>query len=352
MAKPPVDTTPEATTPDTGSIIDIAKFNAAIESELIAAIGKEVETLFRTDQALKSLLKRQAVTAIVQGIVLNNNVEAIIAAKLAEQFVANFDSSGLASSASKRELTLMDNMVVVEETLTAKNVDVVDTMGTTHAVVNGTLTVNGAVDVSTTAWDGLATKIKDDLITELDAVINASVKAQADSINFTEITLDGAPVLSGSTLGSRITDSSLTSVGTLDSLQVTGTSDINAIHVEHKRVGINTKAPSSALAIWDDEVEVIAGKFKAQTAFIGTNRTQDLVIGVGRRDDITIGIDGTTTIKKLKIGQRSIAHGNTIPGYAGTAGDLVLNTALTPANPIFAWYCMHDYSWVPLKATI
>jgi len=352
MPKPPVDTTPEATIPEDTGLIDIAKFNAAIETEMTTAIGNEVAKLFKNDKALNSYLKRQAVTAIVQGIVLNNNVEAIIAAKLAEQFVANFDSSGIASTASKRELTLMDNMVVVEETLTAKNVDVVDTMGTTHAVVNGTLTVNGTVDMSTTAWDGLATKIKDDLITELDAVINASVKAQADSINFNEITLNNMPALSGNTLGSQIKNSSLTSVGTLDGLKVTGTSDIDALHIEHNRVGINTTSPSSALAIWDDEVEVIAGKFKAQTAFIGTNRTQDLVIGVGRRDDITIGIDGTTTIKKLKIGQRSIAHGNTIPGYAGTAGDLVLNTALTTANPVFAWYCMHDYSWVPLKATI
>jgi len=344
MAKP----VPDATTP----LFDATKFNEAIEAELNAAVGREIARMFKNDNALKSLIKRQAIAAMVQGITLNNNVEGIIAAKLAEQFANEFGSSGLASNATKRELTIMDNMVVVEETLTTKNIDVVDTLGTTHATVNGTLTVNGTVDASTTAWDGLATKIKDDLVTELDAVINASVKAQADSINFNEITLNGSPALSGNTLGSQIKDSSLTSVGTLDGLKVIGTSDIDALHIEHNRVGINTKTPSSALAIWDDEVEVIAGKFKAQTAFIGTNRTQDLVIGVGRRDDITIGIDGTTTIKKLKLGHRSIAHGNSTPGYAGTSGDLVLNTALTVSNPIFAWYCLHDYSWVPLKATI
>ena len=333
-------------------LFDMTTFNEAIEAELLAAVGREIEKMFKNDNALKSLIKRQAITAMVQGITLNNNVEGIIAAKLAEQFANEFGSSGLASNATKRELTIMDNMVVVEETLTTKNLDIIDTVGTTHATVNGTLTVNGTVNANATAWDGLALRIKNDLVTELDSVVNASVKAQADSINFNEITLNGAPVLSGTTLGSRITDSSLTSVGTLNGLQVTGTSDIDALHIEQKRVGINTTAPSSALAIWDDEVEVIAGKFKAQTAFIGTNRTQELVIGVGRSDDITIGIDGTTTIKKLKIGSRSIAHGNTIPGYAGTAGDLVLNTALTPANPVFAWYCLHDYSWVPLKATI
>ena len=75
---------------------------------------------------------------MVQNIVLSNNIEDIIAAKIAEQFRNNFGASGLASSTSKLELTLMEDMVVVEETLTPKNANVVDTRGTTHATGNGT----------------------------------------------------------------------------------------------------------------------------------------------------------------------------------------------------------------------
>lgn len=92
--------------------------------------------------------------------------------------------------------------------------------------------------------------------------------------------IDGMDVLSKDTLGSVIRNSSLTTLGVLEGLEVDGNTNLgNTIIVNSylNRVGINTEKPNAALSIVEDSVEVAIGS-RDLRAFIGTWSNQPLDI--------------------------------------------------------------------------
>jgi hypothetical protein len=105
-----------------------------------------------------------------------------------------------------------------------------------------------------------------------------------------------------------------------------------------------------ALSVWDEEVSVSAGKYKQQTAYVGTTRKQGLVIGIDRNPAIEIDTSGLTTIKQLQLGFFKISHGKEVPNYSGTLGDIVFNSTPGIDNPVFAWQCLGGFRWKVIKA--
>jgi hypothetical protein len=262
----------------------------------------------------------------------------------------NFKSIGIEDLATKTQFTVMDEATVVENTLATKSIKVVDT-----AIINN-LSVSGSINVDNHSWNNLSTYIaektlasltdswKDQLIADVAAAIST------DGINFDKITVDGELLINGNKLSSTITDSQLTSVGTLVSLDVAGSTNLdNVLVTKNNRVGINTTAPEMALSIWDEEISVNIGKFKADQAYIGTSRPQAMAIGVNRNPQIELDIDGLTTIKKLRIGKNIINHNAELPGWQGTRGDIVFNSNFKD-DYVFAWICTGGYNWQPLKS--
>lgn len=331
-------------------ILDANLINTAVSDNIANATNGQVGDLIKKDPKLLRQLKTHAIADLVRRIDKTTNIDNIIGKKLVEQFATQFEGTGIHSTATKHQLMIEDDNVIVGNGLIAHHTTTKDM----H--VKGKLLVTGTVDTSSAAWDGLTAKIKhgieDTVSSRVKGEIVDTISAHADALNFSTIQMGGKTVLAGNTLGSQITESSLNSIGTLENIRVTGQSDLGSLHVTGKRVGVNTTSPNSALAVWDDEVEVIVGKYKEQTAYIGTNKPQGITIGVNRGQELHIGTDGVVTIQKLKLGIRSLGHGSGLPGYSGTPGDIVLNTQLTLDNPIFAWYCLGAFSWVPLKATI
>ena len=111
-----------------------------------------------------------------------------------------------------------------------------------------------------------------------------------------------------------------------------------------KRVGINTIDPSDALTVWDNEVEVVIGKHKAQEGYIGTRRRQDINIGANNKVGITVRSDGSVAINKLQLMGRVIAQSDTVPGEARKKGDITLNTNPQIGSPI-GWVCLDGLRW-------
>jgi hypothetical protein len=107
-----------------------------------------------------------------------------------------------------------------------------------------------------------------------------------------------------------------------------------------------------ALSIWDEEVSISAGKFKGQTGFIGTTRKQALAIGINKTPAIEINDAGLTAIIQLQVGIHRIGHGNEVPNYHGTKGDVVFNANPTVENPVFAWQCLGGFKWKVIKAVV
>jgi len=175
---------------------------------------------------------------------------------------------------------------------------------------------------------------------------------QSHGVEADKILVEGNPVLAGQTLLPVIQNSSLTSVGELNSLTVRGVVNLsNCAYVENSRVGINTDSPDSALSVWDEEVAISIGKLKQDTAYIGTSRRQNFAITVNRQNLLEVSADGVTTIQKLQIGKHKISHSNEEPGWLGNKGDFVINNDYREGSP-FAWICLGQYKWQALRTIV
>jgi len=337
-------------------MIDATNLNKELTESLTKAVQEHVEKLFLYDKDLLNLLKKRTIEALVRKVTLELDVTALIADKIAEQFAEQFNNTGIYNESPNRELSVTENVVVIENNLVTKTANILDQTYAKNVLITGALKVDGEIDLDTNAWDGLADKIKTQTATDIMAGLTDEVvsiiASKSDSINRTQYLLNNKLVLSENTLGTQITDSTLQKVGRLRDLTVIGETSLanNTIYAGNARVGINTDSPSAALDVWDAEIEIVIGKFESQTAFVGTARDQDLVLGVNRKENLRIDKTGVVTVQKFKIGNQSIRFGSSIPGTNGSPGDIVFNNAMSEDNLVFAWYCLHDFSWLPLKA--
>ena len=262
----------------------------------------------------------------------------------------NFRTNGISDQASNIELTVLDGVVVVERDFVAKNIQV-----ETDLIVNN-LVVSGAINTDNRSWNELKDVISQQVLTATteqwrqDLIDQVVLQSRTAGINFDSVMIDDQPLIENKTLSTAVVDSHLQSIGTLRDLKVSGPANFGqTMHVAGRRVGINTQDPEMALAVWDEEVSIIAGKLSKQQAFVGTARLQNLAIGVNRVPQIEIDVDGLTTIKQLRVGRHRISHAGTVPGYSGTRGDLVLNSDPKPGTP-FAWVCLGAFQWQSLHS--
>ena len=262
----------------------------------------------------------------------------------------DFRTNGISDQASNIELTVLDGVVVVERDFVAKNIQVEQDL-----IVNN-LVVSGAINTDNRSWNELKDVISQQVLTATteqwrqDLVDQVVLQSRTAGINFDSVMIDDQPLIENKTLSTAVVDSHLQSIGTLRNLKVSGAANFGqTMQVAGRRVGINTQDPEMALAVWDEEVSIIAGKLSKQQAFIGTARLQNLAIGVNRTPQIEIDVDGLTTIKQLRVGRHRISHANSVPGYSGTRGDLVLNSDPKPGTP-FAWVCLGSFQWQSLNS--
>ena len=267
-----------------------------------------------------------------------------------QDILKNFASTGISDQATSCQITVMDETTVVENELTARNANIVNT-----AVVQN-LVVKGTVNIDNPSWDqlsdGISQKTLDKLTDEWKTLLTVQVADQikTNGIDFDSVTVGGDSLITGNTLSRKITDTSIQSLGVLRTLTVAGESTFNnqTFNVLNKRIGVNTLTPEMALSVWDEEVSVVIGKNKANEAYIGTNRAQGVSIGVNRIPQIEINADGLTRIKQLQVGLHRIGHDSKVPGWSGTKGDIVFNTNLGD-DRVFAWVCLGAYRWQTVK---
>ena len=271
--------------------------------------------------------------------------------RFTDSLLKNFSSTGIVDQATKPELTVMDDVVVVENCLTANSIEAVDSVRVQHLVVTG------SINTDNLSWSALSDHISQQTLDKLtvkwnNELVDQVVKqVQEHGIDFEQVLVGGQKVIDGNQLTGTVTESKLKSVGILKTLTVNGEARFNnnTLTVMNKRLGINTDAPEKALSVWDEEVSVVIGKHKQNQAYIGTNRDQGLVLGVNREPQLEIATDGLTTIKKLRVGLHRISHDTQVPGWSGTRGDIVFNTSPGP-DRVFAWVCTGAHRWQTLKS--
>lgn len=258
---------------------------------------------------------------------------------------------GIQDQSYKVELSLLDDTVVVEQTLVAKNIEAVESL-----VVND-LVVKGSVNTDNQSWQGLVNDISQKTLTQLSTswkqtlVQQVADEIKTQGIDFNNVTIDGLQVISGNKLNNAVTESNLEKLGKLRNITVAGNAVLtDTVNVIPGRMGVNTDSPDMALSVWDEEVTMSLGKYKQNTAYLGTSRKQALAIGINKNPAIEIDDEGITAIKKLQVGIHRVSHGNEVPNYAGTKGDIVFNAVPNLDDNVFAWQCLGGFKWKVIRA--
>lgn len=233
--------------------------------------------------------------------------------KITRENIQDFgNTDGIEDLAQDVQLTVMDDCIVVEDTVIAKTVQV-DTLIAKDIAMDQPWVTQLKSDILMQVSKPVAQKDWSWDIAQVDAKIDVAVKRQS---KLKELEVAGETLLS----------------------------DVLYTTPGNRRVGINTMDPSDALTVWDNETEVVIGKHKTQEGYIGTRRRQDLNIGANNKVGLTVRSDGSVKIDKLTLLDRNIASEKNTPGFAAKRGDIVLND-----NPnvgkFVGWVCLDGLKW-------
>lgn len=310
----------------------------------------KIETLIaqRTEDRIRSLLRDVDLNAKISQAILENQDQLITAIK------RDFRTEGIVDQSSSTQLTVMDGVVVIEHEIVTHDLTVEhDVIIKGDVLVQGAMGIQGRINTDNETWQDLSRhvgnvtyeRIKQDFANELIATVIDSTKS---GIEIENITVDGHPLITGNTLGAGVINSNIKKLGTVENLEVSGTTHLaKTLTVQKNRVGVNTQEPDSALSVWDEETNLALGKYSKNTSFIGSNRKQSLVIGVNRQNHIEVDSDGMVTIQRLRVGRNNMSWGTEVPGYSGTKGDIVFNT--NASDGIFAWVCLGAFRWQTVR---
>lgn len=337
--------------PGLAQYVDHDQIRASIDTrtqQLIeTTIGELVQDaawLGKIEQLIVQQVTRKT-TASLSAVDLNPIVQKYVESVRVQMF------PGIQDQSQQVELTVMDDHVVVENSFTAKDIAAVNSLTVKDLVVKG------SINTDNHSWNALAASISqktlDQLTTEWKQTLIAQVvdHIQQKGVSFDNVMVGTEPLVKDGKLATSITESNLHRVGTLKQLTVDGDVTLNdTVVVVKNRLGVNTQEPEMALSVWDEEVALVAGKFKNKTGYIGTSRKQALAIGVNKIPAIEINEDGLTAVKQLQVGVHRISHGIEVPNYSGTRGDVVFNAAPTVDNPVFAWQCLGGFKWKVIRA--
>lgn len=338
--------------PNIDHLVDNAILTQAVDSAVENLVESTINNLTLDSrwvdkiQSLVNAKMSEKITASLREIDLNQKLESIVldhknllVAKLAE----DFQTTGITDNATSLQLTVMDDVVVVENELATTSLTTVKdiTVGS-DLTVNGDLAIKGRINTDSPNWSELANRIGQETYAQIKNdfshdLVNELLDLTKHGINFDSVQVDGEQLVKGGRLASTVKASSLTEVGKLKNLRVQG------------RLGINTENPDQALTIWDDEINLGIGKYRDNTAYIGTNKKQRLHIGVNQQSTIEINNDGDLWVKNLQIGRNRIGHATDAPGYEGAKGDIVFNINYKEGG-VFAWICLGTYRWAELKS--
>lgn len=258
-----------------------------------------------------------------------------------------FESTGIQDKSTECQVTILDAATVFENRLVSYGLEV-----TGDAIFKGNLIIDGTVPDSSP----LIGKIVDRTIIAINGKYNDGqydqycdrvfTKITGDGIDATKVRVNGVSLVVDGVLASRVTKSNLQSVGELKELQVVGETLLdNTLYVSKRRVGINTREPERALDIWDQEVQIIAGKRQQDVAIFGTARNQNLIVSANGKDQIVINaVDSTVTIKNLNIGKVNHTSATQMPTDNRPLGHLVWNELPKLGAPI-GWVSLGGARW-------
>lgn len=337
-----------------------------VNEQLDSFLENYLNTKFNDDEWSRKFwaLQSQAVTKRIEkhlaGSSINQEITQAVVNnldKITKHVIKELGLTGISDQTSKTQINMFDSATVIENQLITSGIEVLNSAEVRkNLVVTGDLIVKGDINTDSRGWQQLSEAVAKQASEKFDQHVKSTVidsvtdTIKRQGIDIINVNVDGVPLIENSSLGLSITKSSLTELGTLSKLKVLGhTSLSQTLTVDNGRIGVNTETPCMAVDIWDDDVEIVAGKIAKNTGFIGTGRATELQMGVNRQKNISIDTNGLVTIDNLRIGKNRLSFSTDIPNYQGNKGDVVFNVNVT-SGAAFAWVCLGQYKWLTLKA--
>lgn len=334
----------------------VEELNSKVQAQVMDTIAQKISDIINQmdlqilfQSALTSAVANkqfQFPAASIPATAINTDNLSISGNQIFGGIVTNFGSTGIDDKATGCQLTILDDMTVVENNLLTKDLTVKGTVN-----IEGDLNVTGTLLESSPLFQKFITSAVNNVRSSLDQVIFQSyadmvfARIKTNGIDLTKITSHGQPVLDGANLSTFVTSSNLQKVGVLQELQVQGETLLGeTLYVSGKRVGVNTIAPAQALSVWDQEVEVGISKQSTNTAIIGTPRNQTLVVSSNGQNNLVLTPDGAVTVNQLNMGNISIRMLDTPPSDNQPKGSIVFNTNPSLGGPM-GWVSLGDAKW-------
>jgi hypothetical protein len=259
--------------------------------------------------------------------------------------ITHFGSTGIDDKSTTCQVTVMDEVTVVENNLLTKDLTV---KGTT--TIEGNLNVTGAMVESSPMFTQFVLAATNNVRTSLDRSLfdtyAATVfnKIKTDGLDLTKITLNGQTIVDSGMLSNTITISNLQKVGVLNELQVSGESLFGeTLYVTKNRIGVNTIEPNQTLSLWDQEVEFGISKQSKDTAILGMPRNQTLIISSNGKNNLRVLSDGSISADIIRIGTITLTSGST-PSNDQPIGTIVFNANPTLGGPL-GWISLGQARW-------
>lgn len=262
----------------------------------------------------------------------------ISANNIVSGIIKKFESTGIQDKATECKLTVMDRAVVVENTLITKD-----------------LQVNGELDFKGTLAPALISHIADHTVAKIESRYSQGTFDQYTNRVFENIKNNGLShelvkigsekLINNQELHKSILKSNLQKLGVLKELQVMGETLLDdTVYVSQRKLGINTLSPESVVDIWDQEIQLTAGKRSKDTAFLGSPKNQTMIIGTNGKDQLTITPDGALTVKQLRMGKVTQSSAPWQPTDNKPLGHIVWNEQPQLGQPI-GWVSLGGARW-------
>lgn len=257
-----------------------------------------------------------------------------------------FKSQGIEDYARDCKLTVMDENVVIENTLVAMDATIKNSLR-----VEGDLIVNGTVPTDSNFFNDIVEGVIARLGTAFEQIFRQSIidgivhTLKTQGIDVNKLNVNGKPLTDGVSLASNITGSNLQRIGELRELQVKNEAIIaDTLYVTKGRIGVNTDEPSAPLSVWDEETELVMKKHSRHKGYIGSTRDTEVVLGANNNTNIVLNKDGTASISKLAIGDSKFTSGPVKPNIESTKGHVVFNSHPDLGRPV-GWICLGGNRW-------
>jgi hypothetical protein len=282
----------------------------------------------------------------IPGMAINPSTLKLSGNNINGGIIKHLESTGIQDRATRCQVTILDTATVFENRLVAAGLEI-----TGNVTVKGNMSVEGTLPKGSPFVAQIVDIVVDKFNQQYDQGTFDQYTARVlDQINENGIdagvvNVNGKSLIKDNTLAESVVVSNLQKVGALKELQVVGETLLDqTLYVSNGRVGFNTTEPERVFDLWDQEVQIVAGKKKKDTAVFGTVRGQDLIISANNRDQLLIGIDGSVTVNNLNIGRTNHTSASRMPTDNRPVAQIVWNEAPVVGGPI-GWVSLGGARW-------